>query len=99
MEICIAVADWARGLTTWVLDVPGGEGTDATWRKRQRQKRHGRHRPREWAPAREQAPARAWFLDRARFPGWARDRTVCPRASTGGSSDSGRRVGMVVGWG
>ncbi|GAA1433473.1 hypothetical protein GCM10009601_56040 [Streptomyces thermospinosisporus] len=29
MEICIAVADWARGLMTWVLDVPGGEGTGA----------------------------------------------------------------------
>jgi hypothetical protein len=34
VEICIAVADWARGLTTWVLDVPGGEGTDATRRNR-----------------------------------------------------------------
>ncbi|GAA2413005.1 hypothetical protein F8R89_20320 [Streptomyces sp. SS1-1] len=34
MEICIAVADWARGPTTWVLDVPGGEGTDATRRIR-----------------------------------------------------------------
>ncbi|OLZ65053.1 hypothetical protein AV521_32800 [Streptomyces sp. IMTB 2501] len=34
MEICIAVADWARGLMTWVLDVPGGEGTGATRRKR-----------------------------------------------------------------
>ncbi|GAA2901438.1 hypothetical protein GCM10010524_36660 [Streptomyces mexicanus] len=34
MEICIAVADWARGLTTWVLDVPGGEGTGATRRNR-----------------------------------------------------------------
>lgn len=29
VEICIAVADWARGLMTWVLDVPGGEGTGA----------------------------------------------------------------------
>ncbi|RRR85201.1 hypothetical protein EHS43_09155 [Streptomyces sp. RP5T] len=36
MEICIAVADWARGLMTWVLDVPGGEGTDARRRKRPR---------------------------------------------------------------
>ncbi|GAA4302658.1 hypothetical protein GCM10023086_19150 [Streptomyces venetus] len=34
MEICIAVADWARGLMTWVLDVPGGEGTGARRRKR-----------------------------------------------------------------
>jgi hypothetical protein len=42
VEICIAVADWARGLTTWVLDVPGGEGTDATRRKRLRQ--HVRNR-------------------------------------------------------
>ncbi|PNV33350.1 hypothetical protein C1708_14255 [Streptomyces sp. DH-12] len=33
MEICIAVADWARGPVTWVLDVPGGEGTDAKRRK------------------------------------------------------------------
>ncbi|MYT07607.1 hypothetical protein GT021_24910 [Streptomyces sp. SID5470] len=36
MEICIAVADWARGLMTWVLDVPGGEGTGARRRKRPR---------------------------------------------------------------
>jgi len=34
VEICIAVADWARGLTTWVLDVPEGEGTDARRRNR-----------------------------------------------------------------
>jgi hypothetical protein len=34
VEICIAVADWARGLMTWVLDVPGGEGTGATRRIR-----------------------------------------------------------------
>jgi hypothetical protein len=33
VEICIAVADWARGLTTWVLGVPGGGSTDATRRK------------------------------------------------------------------
>ncbi|GGW16794.1 hypothetical protein GCM10018980_11470 [Streptomyces capoamus] len=46
MEICIAVADWARGLTTWVLDVPGGEGTGATRRKRPRHVRltHVQHR-------------------------------------------------------
>ncbi|TKT06717.1 hypothetical protein E4U92_25890 [Streptomyces galbus] len=44
MEICIAVADWARGLTTWVLDVPGGEGTGATRRKRTRHVRHRVHR-------------------------------------------------------
>jgi len=37
VEICIAVADWARGPMTWVLDVPGGESTDATRRKPQRQ--------------------------------------------------------------
>ncbi|GGS12460.1 hypothetical protein GCM10010269_59620 [Streptomyces humidus] len=43
MEICIAVADWARGLTTWVLDVPGGENTGATRRKRTK---HGRRRHR-----------------------------------------------------
>ncbi|GHB56393.1 hypothetical protein GCM10010377_54510 [Streptomyces viridiviolaceus] len=34
MEICIAVADWARGPAIWVLDAPGGEGTGATRRKR-----------------------------------------------------------------
>ncbi|MEU1847730.1 hypothetical protein ABZ499_00245 [Streptomyces sp. NPDC019990] len=39
VEICIAVADWARGLMTWVLDVPGGEGTDA--RRRTRRKHAG----------------------------------------------------------
>jgi len=33
VEICIAVADWARGLTTWVLDVPGGGSTGARRRK------------------------------------------------------------------
>ncbi|AZM60724.1 hypothetical protein DMA10_30960 [Streptomyces sp. WAC 01420] len=38
MEICIAVADWARGLTTWVLDVPGGEGTGARRRRRTRRR-------------------------------------------------------------
>jgi hypothetical protein len=36
VEICIAVADWARGLMTWVLDVPGGEGTGAKRRKRRK---------------------------------------------------------------
>ncbi|OXS31708.1 hypothetical protein CHR28_30050 [Streptomyces sp. XY006] len=41
MEICIAVADWARGPMTWVLDVPGGEGTGA---KRRTRRRHGRPR-------------------------------------------------------
>ena len=40
VEICIAVADWARGPTTWVLDVPGGEGTDAKRRKRIRRVVH-----------------------------------------------------------
>ncbi|POX56455.1 hypothetical protein C3489_05235 [Streptomyces sp. Ru71] len=40
MEICIAVADWARGPMTWVLDVPGGEGTGATRRKRTTHVRH-----------------------------------------------------------
>ncbi|MYS76767.1 hypothetical protein G3I66_27920 [Streptomyces rubrogriseus] len=40
MEICIAVADWARGPMTWVLDVPGGEGTDARRRKRPKHVRH-----------------------------------------------------------
>jgi hypothetical protein len=36
VEICIAVADWARGLMTWVLDVPGGEGTGAKRRTRRK---------------------------------------------------------------
>ncbi|GGV17740.1 hypothetical protein GCM10010260_66640 [Streptomyces filipinensis] len=46
MEICIAVADWARGLMTWVLDVPGGEGTGATRRNRPKRGRatHVGHR-------------------------------------------------------
>ncbi|GHF85604.1 hypothetical protein GCM10018787_38020 [Streptomyces thermodiastaticus] len=42
MEICIAVADWARGLTTWVLDVPGGEDTGATRGARPRHVRNSR---------------------------------------------------------
>ncbi|GDY64883.1 hypothetical protein SAV14893_042760 [Streptomyces avermitilis] len=40
VEICIAVADWARGPMTSVLGVPGGEGTGATRRKRPRDVRH-----------------------------------------------------------
>ncbi|RDD86368.1 hypothetical protein DVZ84_25525 [Streptomyces parvulus] len=44
MEICIAVADWARGPTTWVLDVPGGEGTGARRMKRPKHVRHTAHR-------------------------------------------------------
>ncbi|PWJ05106.1 hypothetical protein DKG34_24830 [Streptomyces sp. NWU49] len=46
MEICIAVADWARGPTAWVLDVPGGEGTDArrsTRRTRRARTKRVRH--------------------------------------------------------
>ncbi|RVU16489.1 hypothetical protein EOT10_36375 [Streptomyces antnestii] len=38
VEICIAVADWARGPTIWAPGVPGGESTGAT-RRRQRQQR------------------------------------------------------------
>ncbi|GAA3758131.1 hypothetical protein [Streptomyces tremellae] len=30
MEICIAVADWARGRTAWDPSLPGGAGTGAT---------------------------------------------------------------------
>jgi hypothetical protein len=41
VEICIAVADWARGLMTWVLDVPGGEGTGA---RRRTLRKHVRRR-------------------------------------------------------
>nr|BFD83363.1 hypothetical protein StreXyl84_27640 [Streptomyces sp. Xyl84] len=48
MEICIAVADWARGLTTWVLGVPGGEGTGATRRK---PPKHVMHRVRPVIPS------------------------------------------------
>ncbi|OQQ17649.1 hypothetical protein B0675_11475 [Streptomyces sp. M41(2017)] len=50
MEICIAVADWARGPMTSVLGVPGGEGTDARRRKRPA---HGqdRHRDRRAIPS------------------------------------------------
>ncbi|PZH19110.1 hypothetical protein C1I97_02990 [Streptomyces sp. NTH33] len=44
MEICIAVADWARGLTAWVLDEPGGEGTGARLRKRPKHIRQGTYR-------------------------------------------------------
>ena len=40
VEICIAVADWARGLMTWVLDVPGGEGTGARRRTPMKRVRH-----------------------------------------------------------
>ncbi|GGZ01196.1 hypothetical protein GCM10010327_34760 [Streptomyces nitrosporeus] len=28
-EICIAVAEWAKGPTTWVPSRPGGDGTGA----------------------------------------------------------------------
>ncbi|OXY98729.1 hypothetical protein BEK98_07795 [Streptomyces diastatochromogenes] len=53
MEICIAVADWARGLMTWVLDVPGGEGTGAKRRKLPKHVRltHVRHRVYRVSPA------------------------------------------------
>lgn len=48
VEICIAVADWARGPMTSVLGVPGGEGTGATRRKRPRDvRRRVRRDPRE----------------------------------------------------
>ncbi|GGV78004.1 hypothetical protein GCM10010340_06050 [Streptomyces griseoloalbus] len=40
MEICIAVADWARGPMTWVLDAPGGEGTGEKRRTRKTRTRH-----------------------------------------------------------
>ncbi|EFL01825.1 conserved hypothetical protein [Streptomyces sp. SPB78] len=33
MDICNAVADWARGPVTSVLGVPGGDGTGATTRR------------------------------------------------------------------
>ncbi|QBJ91747.1 hypothetical protein D0Z67_16630 [Streptomyces seoulensis] len=63
MEICIAVADWARGLTTWVLGEPGGEGTGARRRKRPRHDRpthdrptHDRHRVYRVSPSRATGP-------------------------------------------
>ncbi|OON78373.1 hypothetical protein GBW32_21560 [Streptomyces tsukubensis] len=54
MEICIAVADRARGPMTWVPGVPGGEGTGARPRRRKhRARRHGPIRPRPtWLRAR-----------------------------------------------
>ncbi|GGR38774.1 hypothetical protein GCM10010251_64220 [Streptomyces aurantiogriseus] len=51
MEICIAVADWARGLMVWVLVVPGGEGTGATRRQRQRAPKHIRHKVYQVSPS------------------------------------------------
>ncbi|TGB07487.1 hypothetical protein E2651_21705 [Streptomyces sp. MZ04] len=46
MEICIAVADWARGPTAWVPGVPGGSASTGARRKRPTSRHHGR---RSWA--------------------------------------------------
>ncbi|MYU29285.1 hypothetical protein CFC35_17230 [Streptomyces sp. FBKL.4005] len=101
MEICIAVADWARGLMTWVLDVPGGEGTGATRRKRPRHGRatHVRHRVYRVSPngttGRSTGSSTASSTSGA-SAGW----TGRPSAgSTTGPTASGRGAGMVVGWG
>ncbi|POX62058.1 hypothetical protein C3492_17485 [Streptomyces sp. Ru62] len=85
MEICIAVADWARGLMTWVLDVPGGEGTGATRRKRPRHVRptHDRHRVYRVSPSGTTG----------------RSTGISTAGSTSGPTASGRGAGMVVGWG
>ncbi|GGL73079.1 hypothetical protein GCM10010129_15960 [Streptomyces fumigatiscleroticus] len=63
MEICIAVADWARGPTTWVLDVPGGEGTDAT---RRRRPKHVRHKVRRGSPS----GSTGWVRGAGMVVGW-----------------------------
>ncbi|MPY46156.1 hypothetical protein FNH04_41515 [Streptomyces phyllanthi] len=56
MEICSAVADWARGPMTWVRGVPGGEGTGA---RRGNRPRHGaRHDRRRAARFRRPLPHR-----------------------------------------
>ncbi|AMW12158.1 hypothetical protein A4E84_23275 [Streptomyces qaidamensis] len=51
MEICIAVADWARGLMAWVLDVPGGEGTGARRRTLRNRVRHRVYRVNRIGPS------------------------------------------------
>ncbi|UJV41424.1 hypothetical protein CVT30_17560 [Streptomyces sp. AMCC400023] len=45
VEICIAVADWARGPVTSVLVVPGGAGTGARRKRPRRPGRSGAGRP------------------------------------------------------
>ncbi|AVH61247.1 hypothetical protein C4B68_17190 [Streptomyces dengpaensis] len=88
MEICIAVADWARGPMTSVLGVPGGEGTDA---KRRRRPRPGPDRHRDRRDLRERTVLKG-LRDR-------RYRRVSPTGSTARSTGCGRGAGMVAGWG
>jgi hypothetical protein len=83
VEICIAVADWARGLTTSVLDVPGGEGTGATRRMRTKHVRDTLYRV-----YRQHRVYRRHRVYR-----------TSPSGSTDGSTGFGRGAGMVVGWG
>ncbi|GHI05783.1 hypothetical protein Scel_41040 [Streptomyces cellostaticus] len=93
MEICIAVADWARGLMTWVLDVPGGEGTGARRRNRPKHVRltHVRHRVYRVIPSGTTGRSTG---------SWTSIWTCLATAgSTTGQSVRGRGAEMVVGWG
>ncbi|OQR60061.1 hypothetical protein B6E66_30825 [Streptomyces maremycinicus] len=92
MEICIAVADWARGLTTWVLDVPGGEGTGATRRKPTKHVRR-RHKVYRVSPSGSTASIRSTGSTSSRGSSGSTG------GSTSGSIPFGRGAGMVVGWG
>lgn len=92
VEICIAVADWARGLTTWVLGVPGGGSTGAT--RRRPRKRHGRV-----VPDRAGQPVPVDLVGLV-DPLWVRmSRIALSAVSNVGSISCGRGAGMVVGWG
>lgn len=86
VEICIAVADWARGLTTWVLGVPGGGSTGVTRRKPPRRGGAGLDR--------------GWVRDRVRdLVRFRVSRIGMSDVSNVGSISCGRGAGMVVGWG
>ncbi|EGX61585.1 hypothetical protein SZN_01559 [Streptomyces zinciresistens K42] len=84
VEICIAVADWARGLMTWVLDVPGGESTGA---RRKIRTKHARNTL--YQVCQMQRVHRVFRASTSRSTG----------GSTARSTACGRRAGMVVGWG
>ncbi|QDN59311.1 hypothetical protein FNV62_29910 [Streptomyces sp. RLB3-17] len=92
MEICIAVADWARGPMTSVLGVPGGEGTGARRRKRPR---HDRRRGRRALPDHPGRKDHRTILSgstrRAVWTVWT--------TRTAGQTGSGQEAGMVAGWG
>lgn len=84
------MADWARGLTTWVLDVPGGEGTGAKRRKRPKHVRQVyRVSPSGSTGSATESSTSGWT-------GWSARPTA---GSTHGPTASGRGAGMVVGWG